>query len=215
MLPSKLRNELLQAVQYFHQKGWSPATTTTHSYRNTGNQEGTFTITAAHIDRGALNENHLINIDSKGRPTCEVESLQVPADARLHTMMYENENINAILHTHSVNGTVLSLMNKEKGEIEFSSYEALQALSGIAKNQEKLSIPVFAHHKDSHAMCDNIRKNMGCNHKTLAFLVVGHGLYSWGESIEIARKQIELFEFIFACEVLYRQLRGIEADAFH
>lgn len=215
MLPSKLKNELLSTVQHLNQKGWTPATTTTHSYRNFGNHQGTFTITASNVDKNQLNESHLICVDSKCRPTCDIAELEVPCDARLHMMMYENEKINAILHTHSVNGAVLSMLNKEKGEIEFSSYEALSALSGIAKNQEKAVIPVFEYQRETLVMCEKIRRFMASNQRTLAFLVVGHGLYSWGKSIEEARKQIEIFEFIFSCEVLYRQLHGAEINAYH
>jgi methylthioribulose-1-phosphate dehydratase len=32
------------------------------------------------------------------------------------------------------------------------------------------------------------------------YLIAGHGLYTWGKSFEIAKRQLEVLEFLLECE---------------
>ena len=38
------------------------------------------------------------------------------------------------------------------------------------------------------------------------YLIAGHGLYTWGRSVEEACRHVEAFEFLLACEIELRRL---------
>ena len=40
------------------------------------------------------------------------------------------------------------------------------------------------------------------------YLIDGHGLYAWGRDMAEARRHIEAFEFLLACELDLRRLRA-------
>ena len=45
---------------------------------------------------------------------------------------------------------------------------------------------------------------LDANPQTVAYLIRGHGVYTWGKTITDTRRHIEALEFLFEC--YYRQL---------
>ena len=42
-----------------------------------------------------------------------------------------------------------------------------------------------------------------------AYLIEGHGLYTWGQDMQEARRHLEALEFLLACELDLKRLGGI------
>ena len=95
---------LLAACHWIGQKGWSPATGGNMSVRS---GEEHCLITESGKDKGSLTAEDflLVELASGLAPAGRRPS----AETGLHTMLYAHDpQIGAVLHTHSVNSTVLS-----------------------------------------------------------------------------------------------------------
>ena len=59
--------------------------------------------------------------------------------------------------------------------------------------------------EDLPALADEIRQAVAQQKPKLhGFLIRRHGLYTWGEDLDMARRHVEVFEFLF--EVVGRRL---------
>jgi methylthioribulose-1-phosphate dehydratase len=161
-------------------------------------------ITASGNEKGDLDETHFleVNADSEvlqgiGKPS---------AETLIHLAIYRFlPETKSILHTHSVWGTILSDVHFEKGYIEISGYEMLKGLAGVKTHEHTEKVPIIENSQDyivlSNVIENVLRENPDCHGVYLR----RHGLYTWGESIAEAKRQIEIFEFLF--EVLGRIAR--------
>ncbi len=194
----KLATELLDAIRFFNQKGWSPATSTNYSVRSENKNE--YIISRSGVDKSKFELSDLILINPKGEvlPPFNNPGIKSSAETEIHTALYEQfPDVNCVLHTHSVLGTVLShTMVKEK-QIVFEGFEILKGLDGNPTHELTEVLPIVPNSQD---MKDILRDMKGRYDKNVhGFLIAGHGLYTWGKDIASAKRHIETYEFLFDC----------------
>lgn len=194
---SRLRAELSAAGQFFHSRGWVPATSSNFSARL---DAGEILITSSGQHKGRLDDNSFLRIDAQG---VSLETGKHPsAETGLHTLMYQRDPaIGSVLHTHSVNATVLSMRLEQ---VVFDGYEVQKAFPGVGTHDSQLVIPVFPNSQDIPALALEVGAYLDANPQTVAYLIRGHGLYTWGATVADAQRHIEALEFLFEC--IYRQM---------
>ena len=89
-------------------------------------------------------------------------------------------------------------------EIVLEGYELQKAFSGIQTHEGRLAIPVFANSQDIPALADKVATYLDQYPQTVAYLIRGHGVYTWGATVEDTQRHIEALEFLFEC--VYQQL---------
>ena len=114
-----------------------------------------------------------------------------------------------ILHTHSVYGTILSDFFYEKGHIILSNYEVLKGLGDIKTHETDVVIPIFKNTQDIATLSEEFRSLYRKEKNIYAYLIAGHGLYTWGRSMEEAKRQLEVLEFLLECEYKKLLLKSI------
>jgi methylthioribulose-1-phosphate dehydratase len=182
--------ELVDTVRYIADRGWSPATGGNYSVRI---DEQHCLITQSGIDKASLTEDDLMVCNLDGQS--EQPGLIPSAEAALHTALYRADHgIGAVLHTHSVNATVLSRASGKR--IVITGYEMQKALSGNKTHAESIEFYIFDNNQDIPALANRVIEEFP---QQPGFLVRGHGLYAWGSSVAEARRHVEGFEFLFAC----------------
>ena len=122
-------------------------------------------------------------------------------------------SVGAILHTHSVWGTILSGLDLPRGSLRIEGYEMLKGLEGIGTHETFEEVPLFANSQNMHELSQRIRERFTASdwsHPTRqpfhGFLLSGHGLYTWGKDLAEARRHIEIFEFLFEAIARTRSL---------
>jgi methylthioribulose-1-phosphate dehydratase len=60
-------------------------------------------------------------------------------------------------------------------------------------------IPIFPNSQDIATLSLEVKAYLDQNPNTFGFLLGGHGLYAWGNSLAEAKRHTEAFEFLFAC----------------
>jgi methylthioribulose-1-phosphate dehydratase len=194
--------ELIAAGRFFFERGWVPATAGNFSARL---DERHMAVTVSGHHKGELTEDGLLVVDLDGNVISPGK--RPSAETFLHIIMYRRSpGIGAVLHTHSVNATVLSRISPDGLMLE--DYEVLKALPGIDTHQTRLKVPVFANDQDIRQLAAQVDDVMNREPGIAGYLIAGHGLYTWGCDVAAARRQMEAFEFLFECEMAMRGLRA-------
>ncbi|MBC7798234.1 MAG: methylthioribulose 1-phosphate dehydratase, partial [Pyrinomonadaceae bacterium] len=163
----------------------------------------TICITASGNEKGALNASNFLEIDENanvlngdGKPS---------AETAIHLAIYKlKSSANAILHTHSICGTVLSDVYFERGAIEIEGYEMLKGLSGNATHEMTERLPIIENSQNYAELSKIVEETLLENPTAHGVYLRRHGIYTWGDSVAEAKRHIEIFEFLL--EVLYRKI---------
>lgn len=201
-----LAQEIIDAGRFLYGRGWSPATSSNYSTRLSPT-EALLTVSGKH--KGQLSLNDVLATDLSGN---SLEPGKKPsAETLLHTQLYSwRADIGAVLHTHSVNATVLSRLTPQ-AFIEFEDYELQKAFSGVSTHESRVRVPVFDNDQDIARLAAKVQPWLEVHPDCVGYLIRGHGLYTWGARMSDALRQIEAFEFLFECELKMRSLSNRNA----
>ncbi len=202
MSREQLAQQIIEAGRFLYGRGWSPATSSNYSARLSVD-EALLTVSGKH--KGQLGVDDLLATDLAGN---SLEAGKKPsAETLLHTQLYAwKAEIGAVLHTHSVNATVLSRLTLGD-HLVFEDYELQKAFSGISTHESKVVVPIFDNDQDIARLARKVQPWLEANPECVGYLIRGHGLYTWGPSLSDALRQIEAFEFLFECELKVRALQ--------
>ncbi|AHE97625.1 methylthioribulose-1-phosphate dehydratase [Thioalkalivibrio paradoxus ARh 1] len=191
---------LADAGRLFAQRGWVPATAGNFSARLNEEQ---IVITVSGRHKGHLDDSGFMVVDLEGNILSPGKTPS--AETFLHIIMYRRDpSIGAVLHTHSANATVLSRLLPYG--LTLSDYVVLKAFPAITSDETSLHVPVFPNTHDVPQLAAQVDDHMNRHPGVSGYLVSGHGLYTWGRSVEAAVQHVEAFEFLFECEILSRRL---------
>lgn len=76
-------------------------------------------------------------------------------------------------------------------------YEVLKSLSGVTTHEHTERVPIVENSQDQIALSHVIENVLLENPPIHGIYIRRHGLYSWGETVEETRRNIEIFEFLF------------------
>ena len=191
--------EIIEAGRFLYGRGWSPATSSNYSARLSAT-EALLTVSGKH--KGQLGIDDVLATDLSGN---SLEPGKKPsAETLLHTQLYSwRPEIGAVLHTHSVNATVLSRLTPGDS-IEFEDYELQKAFSGVSTHESTVLVPIFDNDQDIERLAAKVQPWLEAHPDCVGYLIRGHGLYTWGARMSDALRQIEAFEFLFECELKTR-----------
>jgi methylthioribulose-1-phosphate dehydratase len=202
-----LTRELIECGRDFHRRGWSLGTSSNYSVV-IDREPLKVLMTGSGFDKGRLQPDQFVIVD-EGAKMLNVTFLKPSAEALLHTVLAKH-GAGAVLHTHSVAATVLSEHFLKDGGLRIAGYEMLKGLAGITTHESEAWIEIHPNTQDIAALATVIDARLQDPAKPLrhGFLMAGHGLYTWGESIAAARRQIEVLEFLFEVVTQKRLLFG-------
>lgn len=189
---------LKEAGEAFHARGWVPASSGNFSIRLSDDRVA---ITASGRHKGMLAIEDIICINLQGQV---VEGAGKPSyETGLHTQLYRHAQApGAVLHTHSVAATVLS--RQVGNALMLQDYELLKIFDGIDSHEARVRIPVYDNDQDIAALAQHIEDDMQQNGMGHAYMIRGHGIYTWGPDIRTTRYRVEALEFMLECEILSR-----------
>lgn len=194
---------LVELGRWIGKKGWCPATGGNLSARI--NSELCW-VSESGKDKGSLESTDFIEVDIASGQS--LSQRKPSAETRLHTALYQLfPSASVVLHTHSVNATVLSRIHKEKF-LQIEGYEMQKTLKGQVTHQAFVNIPIFANNQDISVLAGQVLQHylQPETSNTYGFLVRGHGLYCWGDNIGDAKRHLEGLEFLFECDLKQRLL---------
>lgn len=178
-----------------HQRGWTPATSSNFSMRL---DEEHCAITVSGKHKGKLRAEDIMVVDLDGNA---LDQRRPSAETGLHTQLYRwQENLQAVLHTHSPIATVVS-MQTPADSISFEGYELQKAFAGQTTHENRLELPIFDNSQDIPALAAKVERWLTTHPKCPAYLIRGHGVYTWGRTMEECERHLEALEFLLQCHL--------------
>lgn len=198
----ELAQQLVNAGHVLYAQGMVPATSGNFSAR-VGPEAIAITVSGTH--KGHLDTSDIMVIDNQGN---SIDGRRSSAETALHTQIYRHlPEAGAVLHHHSPRATLLSQLAGDR--IILSGYELLKAFPGIDTHEATVQVPVFNNDQDIPRLANTVDNYMQSNGDLFGYLIRGHGLYTWADTVERALNHIEAFEFLFRCELMKR---GVNQD---
>jgi methylthioribulose-1-phosphate dehydratase len=196
--PAWATDAIVRAGQRMDARGWVPATAGNISVRLGPDR---IAITRSGTHKGFLDASSVMQVDLDGRALTPAKP---SAETGLHCQLYRLfPQVGAVLHGHSVAGTVLSLRGGD--QIRFAQYEILKAFEGQRTHDVALDLPIVDNDQDIARLAAAIEPAIKAG-LPLGYLIRGHGVYVWAETMETALARLEGLEFLLACELERRKL---------
>lgn len=215
-----LAPQLVEVIHFLDSRGWTPATSSNFSYR-LETKTGHFAISVSGLEKGQMQASDFLAVNQDGQSVSSEESaalvlpkanadtlpkkpLKPSAETLLHSLIYRRDpKACTVLHTHSINGTVLSKLYEAQKGIWLKEFEILKAFEGIHTHAHELWLPIFSNAQDMNVLSQHIderlQKELAPDSRVYGFLLAGHGLYTWGKTPAQAKRHAEAFEFLFDC----------------
>ena len=178
-----------------HRRGWCDGTG--GNFSCVLNQEPLELLMApSGVDKGLVAPDDLITVDGDGQLLGG--NGKPSAETLLHLAIVKSQGAGAVLHTHSQAATLLSKLacpsGKSAGWIKVTGLEMLKGLQGIKSHEEEVKIPVLANDQDLKRLSATAQPFLlDAPH---GLLIAGHGLYAWGANLEVAKRHLEILEFL-------------------
>lgn len=193
-------DDLIAAGRFIDGKGWVPATSGNFSARLA---DGNIAITVSGRHKGHLQRDDIMLINADGQ---SLDGKKPSAETLLHTALYRRyPQVQAVLHPHSINATLAARLFKN--ELVLEDYELLKALHGIATHETRITIPIFGNDQNIPRLASVVEDYLDNHGDTHAYIIAGHGFYTWGESVAATLRHLEALEFLFDCEI---RLHGVK-----
>lgn len=213
-------DRLIDAASALHRRGWMPATSGSVSVRLRDPDAPArlrMAITVSGRDKGDLTRaDFLVVTDTdnvfdaladprassealfEGRPTPSGETL-------VHRAVYEAvPEAQAVLHTHSIFGTLASQTVAPGSPLVLSGLELLKAL-GHWSDTAPLHVATVANAPHIPTLAALVGE-AARGEVAPGVLVAKHGLYAWGPDLARAQRHVEALEFLFEHLVRARSL---------
>lgn len=189
--------QVIAAGQFLYAEGWSPATSSNYSARI---DDSHLAITVSGKHKGQLQAEDIMVVDLQGQAV--QSSLKSSAETLLHCVLYDwQKEIGAVLHTHSKAATVLTRLLKDQTTLVLDGYELQKAFPCTDTHEGTVVIPIFDNTQDIDALAEESMNWLTQYPQTPAYLIRGHGLYTWGSTMADTLRHIEAMEFLMACEL--------------
>src|ERR1700746_1034223 len=183
----KVAKSLAEIGRGFYTRGWVLGTSGNFS-AVVSREPLRLAITSTGLDKGGLTPAQFLEIDET---TNVVRGNGGPsAEALLHLAIVRGLNAEAVLHTHSVWGTVLSGTHAGHGGIALEGYEMLKGLAGVATHKHREWLPILENSQDMLELAIRVTRTLNETPSIHGFLLREHGLYTWGESLAEAKRHV-------------------------
>ncbi len=196
-------SSIAEATREFAALGWTPATSSNFSMLMGDGEHVAITVSGR--DKGRLGQDDIMVVDMHDRPVGS--HLRPSAETALHTQIYRRfPEARAVLHTHSRTQSVASRLFGGEGRVRLQGWELQKAISGHDTHESTLDVPVFPNTQHMPELVARIDAWLDAGHPLHAYLIDGHGLYTWGRDMNEARRHLEALEFLLGCELDLKRL---------
>lgn len=195
------RRIVVDLCRQFYFQGWCTGTGGGMSVRD-GER---IYIAPSGVQKERIAPEDLFVLDSAGEPIERPANpaLKISACTPLFMNAYRLRDAGAVLHSHSVNAMLATLLFDTHFEV--THLEMMKGLRGVGYH-DTVRVPIVentAHECDlADRMAQAIEENPGVD----AVMVRRHGIYVWGRDWAHAKTQAECYDYLFSAAIKMKQL---------
>lgn len=191
--PADAETSLARVARACYERGWVMGTSGNFS-AVVSRAPLVLTITATGLDKGTLSSESFVRIDANG---VMIEGSGRPsAETALHLLLANVRHAGAVLHTHSVWSVVVSERYSDSGGLWIEGYEMLKGLEGVKSHSHREWLPIIENDQAMTRLAEVVEATLSQSPAVHGFLLCRHGLYTWGENLEQAKRHLEILEFL-------------------
>lgn len=141
---------------------------------------------------------------------CEVAGLKPSACTPLFLELFQrpDENITCVIHTHSINAVLCSMLYKDQFTI--SNMEQIKAMprgdGTNLSNVDTFRIPIIDNAPEEQDLMPALQRMIKEHPHACAVLVKRHGLFVWGSSPKKAKIYIESIDYLLEVAIRMNEL---------
>lgn len=188
----EIAQQLIDVGRRFDRRGWVLGTSGNFSSVVT-HEPLRIAITPSAAFKGELRSDQIVEIDEHGAPVGEGRP---SAEALVHLEIIRSQGAGAVLHTHSLWGTVLSDLHANAGGFSIEGYEMLKGLEGVHTHDHREWVPIIENDQDMRRLGRIVSDLLDRHPSAHAILIRRHGLYTWGADLPEAVRHVEILEFL-------------------
>ncbi len=191
--------KLASLVRVMNSFGHNPATSGNYSLRSKTAPEIAL-VSESGIDKSQFSENNFLPIFYQSRQMHEAylsSGRKSSDETDIHLSLYQITKANCVLHSHILDSLLFADLFYGKPYATIEGLELLKGFKGIKTHELKIHIPIFDNTQDIAGLAEQIKPAILAQENNFGLLLRGHGVYVWGESVEEAKRHLEVFEYIF------------------
>jgi methylthioribulose-1-phosphate dehydratase len=152
-------------------------------------------ITPSAAFKGELDLDQMLEIDEAGQAV-GADAARPSAETHLHLALVRATGAGAVLHTHSIWGTILSDRHAPAGGLVIEGYEMLKGLEGVRTHEHREWVPIVENDQDMPRLAGAMIGALERHPAAHGVLIRRHGLYTWGADLARAVRHVEILEFL-------------------
>lgn len=201
--------ELAKLVRTLNLTGHNPATSGNYSLRSQTLPQYAL-VSESGIDKSQFSEDNLILVNIANQQQHESFAnlgKKSSDETALHLAIYQATEANCVLHSHLLEAILFAELYPNQSILEVSGLELLKGLKGIKTHETSIKIPCFENTQDIDSLAKEVVKVISKENRYYSTILRGHGIYVWGESVEGAKRHLEVFEYILKYMLAIRGIR--------
>ncbi len=189
--------EMQQLGAYYHQRGWCLGTSGNFSVV-VEREPLLVLVTASGRDKSRLTREDFALVNEHGLPVSSSLGARPSAETLLHLTVAKQENVGAVLHTHSVWSTVLSEKYFQNNYLEISGFEMLKGLDGVITHETTIHLPILENSQSMPELAARLTTRLAHDSENMqnGYLIRKHGMHTWGKTLADAKRHVEILEFL-------------------
>ena len=201
------RELICELSRHFYSLGWATGTGGGISIR----ADGKIFMAPSGVQKEKLQPEDIFILDDTG------EILESPNNSRLVVSAcrplflhaYNIRNAGAVLHSHSMNAMMVTLLSGKTFRI--SGIEMMKGINGTGVF-DTLEVPIIENTAAECDLADSLKEAILEYPKSYAVLVRGHGVYVWGKDWVQAKTHTESYDYLFHAAIKMKQI-GIDPNS--
>jgi methylthioribulose-1-phosphate dehydratase len=191
--------KLASLVRVMNHHGHNPATSGNYSLRSKTNSDIAL-VSESGIDKSQFSEINFLPIYYQTRqmhPDYLNSGRKSSDETDIHLSIYQITSANCVLHSHILDSLLFADLYRNLPYANISGLELLKGFRGVNTHETLINIPCFDNTQDIKNLSETIKPAIIEQENNYGLLLRGHGIYVWGDSVEEAKKHLEVFEYVF------------------
>ncbi|MDD4973772.1 MAG: methylthioribulose 1-phosphate dehydratase [Bacteriovorax sp.] len=191
--------KLAMLVRVMNSLGHNPATSGNYSLRSKTSPDIAL-VSESGIDKSKFTEDNFLPIyfeTRKMHPDYIDTGRKSSDETDIHLTIYQITKANCVLHSHLLDSLLFADLFKGLPYATIENLELLKGFRGIKTHELKINIPCFDNTQDIALLAEQIKPSILEQKNNYGLLLRGHGVYVWGDSVEEAKRHLEVLEYIF------------------
>ncbi|EME29887.1 methylthioribulose-1-phosphate dehydratase [Galdieria sulphuraria] len=210
MIGEQAKSLIVDLCRQFYTLGWVSGTGGGISIK----EDGRIYMAPSGVQKERLHIEDIFVLDEQGR-ILEMpqvgKMLKLSACAPLFMKAYELRGAGAVIHSHSINAVLASLISEEE-EFRISHMEMIKGIRGMGYHNT-LIVPIIKNTAYEGDLTVSLEEAMLKYPSTFAVLVERHGVYVWGKDWKEAKTHAECYDYLFQVVIELRKL-GAPSKSF-